>query len=108
MIRRRGAGCAPGRCRSGGLQPGSGKPSQIRTATRQWPAPTRHGPERWDRHPANMVGSGVSGALQALFKKQNIGEGALSSSLASGLGDFLSTMTNKTGSNYDSLRANSN
>lgn len=57
---------------------------------------------------ANMIGSGASGALQSLFKKQNIGEGALSSSLASGLGDFLSTMTNNTGSNYDSRRAKSN
>ena len=57
---------------------------------------------------ANMIGSGASGALQSLFKKQNIGEGALSSSLASGLGDFLSTMTNNTGSNYDSRRARSN
>ena len=57
---------------------------------------------------ANMIGSGVSGALQSLFKNQNIGEGALSSSLASGLGDFLSTMTNNTGSNYDSRRAKSN
>lgn len=37
-----------------------------------------------------------------------MGEGALSSSLASGLGDFLSTMTNNTGSNYDSRRAKSN
>lgn len=57
---------------------------------------------------SNMIGSGASGALQSLFKKQNIGEGALSSSLASGLGDFLSTMTNNTGSNYDSRRARSN
>lgn len=57
---------------------------------------------------ANMIGSGASGALQSLFKNQNIGEGALSSSLASGLGDFLSTMTNNTGSNYDSRRAKSN
>ncbi len=57
---------------------------------------------------ANMIGSGASGALQSLFKKQNIGEGALSSSLASGLSDFLSTMTNNTGSNYDSRRAKSN
>lgn len=53
---------------------------------------------------SRLVGSGVSGALRSLFSGNNPIEGALSNSLSSGLGDFLSSMTNNTGENVDSRR----
>lgn len=56
---------------------------------------------------SKIAGAGVSGALQSLFKNGNPIEGALSGGLSSGLGDFLSTMTNNTGENVDSRRAQS-
>lgn len=56
---------------------------------------------------SKIAGAGVSGALKSLFKNGNPIEGAISGGLSSGLGDFLSTMTNNTGENVDSRRAQS-
>lgn len=56
---------------------------------------------------SNIAGAGVSGALESFFKNGNPIEGAVSGGLSSGLGDFLSTMTNNTGENVDSRRAQS-
>jgi hypothetical protein len=53
---------------------------------------------------SKLAGSGVSGALRSLFSGNNPIEGALTNSLSTGLGDFLSTMTNNTGENIDSKR----
>jgi len=53
---------------------------------------------------ANIAGAGVSGALRSLFNEGNPIEGAVAGGLSSGLGDFLSTMTNNTGENIDSRR----
>lgn len=53
---------------------------------------------------SRLAGSGVSGALRSLFSGNNPIEGALTNSLSTGLGDFLSTMTNNTGENIDSKR----
>lgn len=54
---------------------------------------------------SKIAGAGVSGALKSIFNKGNPIEGAVSGGLSSGLGDFLSTMTNNTGENVDSRRA---
>lgn len=56
---------------------------------------------------SKIAGAGVSGALKSIFKNGNPIEGAVSGGLSSGLGDFLSTMTNNTGENVDSRRAQS-
>lgn len=56
---------------------------------------------------SKIAGAGVSGALKSIFKNGNPIEGAISGGLSSGLGDFLSTMTNNTGENVDSRRAQS-
>ncbi len=53
---------------------------------------------------SKIAGAGVSGALKSIFKNGNPIEGAISGGLSSGLGDFLSTMTNNTGENIDSKR----
>lgn len=55
---------------------------------------------------AGIVKGGVSGALKSLFNKGNPIEGAIGGGLSSGLGDFISTMTNNTGENIDSRRNN--
>lgn len=55
---------------------------------------------------SKIAGAGVSGALKSIFKNGNPIEGAVSGGLSSGLGDFLSTMTNNTGENIDSRRNN--
>jgi len=53
---------------------------------------------------SKMAGAGVSGALRSIFNRGNPLEGAVAGGLSSGLGDFLSTMTNNTGENIDSKR----
>jgi len=56
---------------------------------------------------SKMAGAGVSGALKSIFNRGNPLEGAVAGGLSSGLGDFLSTMTNNTGENIDSRRTKS-
>ena len=52
---------------------------------------------------SNIIGGGVSGALQSVFNKENPLQGAIQGGLSSGLGSFLSSL-NSNGENMDSKR----
>lgn len=52
---------------------------------------------------SNIIGGGVSGALQSVFNKENPLQGAIQGGLSSGLGSFLSSL-DSTGENMDSKR----
>ncbi len=52
---------------------------------------------------SNIIGGGVSGALQSVFNKENPLQGAVQGGLSSGLGSFLSSL-NSNGENMDNKR----